>query len=139
MSLNNLAIKNKFSIPLVNELMDELNESKFFSELDLQSGYHQVRMRKEDIAKTAFQTHQRYFEFKVMPFSLTNAHVIFQALMNSILESYLRRFVSLFFDYILIFSSSIELHVEHLKLVMETLRNNQLFAKLSKCTFCEES
>jgi hypothetical protein len=74
-----------------------------------------------------------------MPFSLTNAHVIFQDLMNSILEPYLRRFVSLFFDYILIFSSSIELHVEHLKLVMETLRNNQLFAKLSKCTFCEES
>jgi hypothetical protein len=137
--LNALTIKNKFPLPVVNKLLDELAGTQFFSKLDLCASYQQIRMRPEDEAKTAFRTHHGHFQFRVMPFGLTNAPANFQCIMNSIFAHFLRKFVIVFLDGILICSPSWSLHLTHLRMVFDILGKSQFFIKLSKCAFVQRS
>jgi hypothetical protein len=137
--LNSSTIKNKFPLPVVDELFNELAGAQFFSKLDLRAGYHQIRMRESDEEKTAFKTHSGHFQFRVMPFGLTNAPATFQCLMNSIFSEQIRRCVIVFLDDILVYSRSWLDHLTHLRLVLQTLRSHQLFAKISKCSFAQDS
>nr|KYP51107.1 Retrovirus-related Pol polyprotein from transposon 17.6 [Cajanus cajan] len=115
--------------------MDQLVGACVFSKIDLRSGYHQIRVRAEDVPKTAFRTRYGHYEYLVMPFGVTNAPGVFMDYMNRIFHPYLDRFVVVFIDDILVYSKTREEHVEHLRIVLQTLKEKQLYAKLSKCEF----
>ncbi|GJT46359.1 putative reverse transcriptase domain-containing protein [Tanacetum coccineum] len=133
--LNKLTIKNRYPLPRIDDLFDQLQGACCFSKIDLLSGYHQLRVREEDISKTAFRTQYGYFEFTVMPFGLTNAPAIFMDLMNRVCKPYLDKFVIVFIDDILIYSKSEEEHEAHLKTILDLLKKEKLYAKFSKCEF----
>jgi hypothetical protein len=133
--LNTLTIKNKYPLPLIDELFDQLQGSCCYSKMYLRQGYYQVRIKEEDIPKTAFNTRYGHYEFVVMPFRVTNVPAIFMDLMHRIFRPYLDKFVVVFINNILIYSKSPEEHAIHLKLVLDKLRENELYAKFSKCEF----
>nr|XP_027124193.1 uncharacterized protein LOC113740877 [Coffea arabica] len=133
--LNNLTIKNKYPLPLIDELFDQLQNAVVYSKLDLRQGYYQLRIRKEDIPKTAFNSWYGHFEFAVMPFGLTNAPAAFMDLMHRVFKPYLDQFVVVFIDDILVYSKTREDHEQHLRLVLQTLKDHQLYAKFNKCEF----
>ena len=126
--LNKVTVRNKYPLPRIDDLFDQLRGEKLFSKIDLRSGYHQVRIKNEDISKTAFRTRYGHYEFTVVPFGLTNAPATFMCLMNGIFRKYLDRFVIVFLDDILIYSKSEEEHEEHLRMVLQVLREHQLYA-----------
>ncbi|GJR50837.1 putative nucleotidyltransferase, ribonuclease H [Tanacetum coccineum] len=133
--LNKITIKNRYPLPRIDDLFDQLQGACYFSKIDLRSGYHQLRVHEDDIPKTAFRTRYGHFEFTVMPFGLTNAPTVFMDLMNRVCKPYLDKFVIVFIDDILIYSKTKEEHEVHLKLVLELLRKEKLYAKFSKCEF----
>ena len=137
-ALNKQTVRNRYPLPRTDELLDQLHGAAVFSKIDLQSGYHQVRVKAEDVPKTAFRTRYGHFEFKVLPFGLTNAPATFMAFMNDVLRPYLDKFVVVFLDDILIYSRNEEEHLGHLQLVLEKLREHKLYAKQSKCAFLLE-
>nr|GEX50092.1 putative reverse transcriptase domain-containing protein [Tanacetum cinerariifolium] len=133
--LNKLTVKNRYLLPRIDDLFDQLQGSIVYSKIDLRSGYHQLRAREEDILKTAFKTRYGHYEFQVMPFGLTNAPAVFMDLMNRVCKPYLDKFVIVFIDDILIYSKNKQEHKEHLKIILELLKKEQLYAKFSKCEF----
>ncbi|GJQ95939.1 putative reverse transcriptase domain-containing protein [Tanacetum coccineum] len=133
--LNKLTVKFRYPLPRIDDLFDQLQGSSIYSKIVLRSGYHQLRVREEDIPKTAFRTRYEYYEFQVMPFGLTNAHAVFMDLMNRVCKPYLDKFVIVFIDDILIYSRNEKEHEEHLKTILELLKKEELYAKFSKCEF----
>ena len=156
--LNQVTIKNKYLLPRIGDLFDQLSGAAVFSKIDLRSRYHQLKIRPQDIPKTAFCTRYKlnlvqvllfifvlvnfkvfcrygHYEFLVMPFGLINAPAVFMDLMNRVFSDYLDKFVIVFIDDILIYSKSHEEHERHLRLVLERLRSKKLYAKFSKCSF----
>ncbi|GJS60687.1 reverse transcriptase domain-containing protein [Tanacetum coccineum] len=133
--LNKLTVKNHYSLPKIDDLFNQLQGLSVYSKVDLRSGYHQLRVRDEDIPKTAFRTRYRHYEFQVMPFGLTNASTVFMDLMNRVRKPYLDKFVIVFIDDILIYSRNKEEHANYLRIIIELLKKEKLYAKFSKCDF----
>ena len=133
--LNKATIKNKYPIPRIDDLFDQLRGATCFSKIDLRSGYHQLRIKEKDISKTSFRTRLGHFEYLVMPFGLSNAPAAFMDLMHRILWKYLDQFVIVFIDDILIYSKTPEDHEKHLRIILKTLLEHKLYAKFSKCEF----
>ncbi|XP_071684991.1 uncharacterized protein [Lolium perenne] len=133
--LNDVTIKNKYPLPKIEDLFNQMNGARVFSKIDLRTGYHQLKVRESDIPKTAFTTRYGLFEYTVMSFGLTNAPAYFMNLMNKVFMKYLDKFVMVFIADILIYSKNEEEHAEHLRIVLGTLRDHQLYAKFSKCEF----
>ena len=135
MFLNAVTIKNKYPLPRIDILFNQLFGAKVFSKIDLRSGYHQIKIRAEDIPKTAFSTRYGLYEYLVMSFGLTNAPAHFMYLMNSVFMPELHKFVVVFIDDILIYSKNEEEHAEHLRIMLQRLREHKLYAKFSQCDF----
>ena len=133
--LNKVTIKNRYPLPRIDDLFDQLQGSRVFSKIDLQSRYHQLKIKDGDIPKTVFRTRYGHYEYVVMPFGLTNAPAAFMDLMNRVFRPYLDQFVVVFIDDILIYSKTEEEHSQHLEIVLQTLRKHKLYAKLKKCDF----
>ena len=133
--INKVTIKNKYPLPRIEDLFDQLKGASFFLKIDLQSGYYQLRVKEVDVLKTAFKTRYGHYEFLVIPFGFTNAPAAFMDLMNRVFHPYLDQFVMVFIDDILVYSKDAEEREHHLRIVLQILRENQLFAKLSKCDF----
>jgi hypothetical protein len=132
---NEVTIKNKYPLPWIEDLFDQMRGAKVFSKVDLRSGYHQLKIRAGDVSKTDFTTRHGLYEFLVMSFGLTNAPTYFMNLMNKVFIEYLDKFVVVFIDDILVYSPNEEIHEEQLRLVLQKLCDHQLYAKLSKCDF----
>lgn len=137
--LNKVTIKNKYHLPRIDDLFDQLQGARFFSKIDLRPEYHQLKIKEQDITKTAFRTRYGHFEFLVISFGLTNAPTAFMDLMNRVFKSFSDSFVIVFIDDILVYSRSREDHANHLRAVLQTLHQRQLYAKFSKCEFWLES
>lgn len=133
--MNKLTIKNKYPLPRIDDLFDQLKRAKYFSKIDLRTGYHQLKVRKEDVPKTTFRTRYGHHEFLVMSFGLTNAPAAFIDMMNRVFKQYLDKFVVVFIDDIQVYSKTPEDHVERLRFVLETLRKEKLYAKFTKYEF----
>ncbi|GJX08051.1 putative reverse transcriptase domain-containing protein [Tanacetum coccineum] len=133
--LNKLTVKNHYPLPRIDDLFNQLQGSSVYSKIDLRSGYHQLRVRNEDIPKTAFRTRYGHYKFQVMPFGLTNAPAVFMDLMNRVCKPYLDKSVRVFIDDILIYSRNKEEHADHLRIILELIRKEELYAKFSKCDF----
>jgi hypothetical protein len=134
--LNVITIKNKYPLPRIDILFNQLAGAKVFSKVDLRSGYHQIKIHSEDVPKTAFSTRYGLYEYLVMSFGLTNAPAHFMYLMNSVFMPELDKFIVVFIDDILIYSKSKEEHAQHLQVILQRLQDHQLYAKFSKCAFC---
>ena len=133
--LNRVTVKNQYPLPRIDDLCDQLRGARVNSKINLRTGYHQLRVRETYIPKTAFRTHYGHFEFTVMPFGLTNALAAFMDLMHRVFQPYLDQFVVVFVDDILIYSQSKWEHEDHLRIVLQLLRDHQLYAKFNKCEF----
>ena len=136
--LNKVTVNNKYPLPRIDDIFDQMKGENVFSNIDLRSGYHQVRIKDEYIHKTAFRTRYGHYEFVVLPFSLTNVPTTFMCLVNIVFNKYLDKFVLVFLDEILIYSKNEEEHEEHLRLTLQLLREHRLYAKLSKCDFYKD-
>jgi len=130
-----VTIKNKYPLPRIDDLLDQLKGASVFSKIDLRSGYHQIRIKSSDVSKTAFRTRYGHYEILVMSFDVTNAPAVFMDYNNRIFKPYLDHFVIIFIDDILIYSKSPQEHAQHLRIVLSILREKQLFANFSKCKF----
>ena len=137
-ALNNITVKNKYPLPRVDELFDQLQGAKYFSKFDLRSGYHQIRIHKDDVAKTAFRTRYGHYEFLVLPFGLTNAPATFMHLMHQSFLKLLDTCVLVFLDDILVYSRTLSEHRQHVRQVLQILREQKLYAKESKCELFKE-
>ena len=132
--LNSVTVKNKYTLPRIDDLFDQLKGAKYFSKIDLRTRYHQLRVREEDVSKTAFRTRYGHYEFLVMPFGLTNAPAAFMDLMNRVFRAYLDQFM-IVVDDILIYSRNLKRHKQHMVTTLRTLRRHQLYGKLDKSEF----